>query len=244
MAQHTVSETNPTYVTGADRYRIPFTGFLTPDNPKFAVMEEFVLPEHRRPEGYGLAFLESEEHSLTYIGSVRQIEEYRASNGDGTAVLDPSQGVMYAFWPRDEGWDDYLPHNTWNPGGEGIVTEFDHPLGGKVVVYEYLQNDPKADGPTPMIGLHCERCHPRPNLDYDKHRPNTRPHDRRWFARNARAHVRRHAEECRPADPRMAEAVQQIVNEKYGVNNPTVTWESGCATDGPCSQIRHLRARG
>ncbi len=27
MAQHTVSDTNPTYVTGADRHRIPFTGF-------------------------------------------------------------------------------------------------------------------------------------------------------------------------------------------------------------------------
>ncbi|MFD9519730.1 hypothetical protein [Streptomyces sp. NPDC059979] len=63
----------------------------------------------------------------------------------------------------------------------------------------------------------------QPNLDYDKHRPNNGPHDQRWLARNARVHVCHHADECRPMDPRMAEAVQQIANEKYGVNNPTVS---------------------
>lgn len=236
MTVHTVGK-NPTYVTGADRYRIPFTGILTSEHPQFERMQEFILPEHRHPEGYGLAFLESEEHSATYIGSVRQIEEYRAANTDGTATLDPSQGALYAFWPHGEGWDDYLPNNTWNEGGEGIVTEFDHPLGGKVTVYEYLK-----DG-TPMVGFHCERCHPSPDIEHEARMPNRGPHDRRWSGRNARVHIRHHTEQCRPVDPHMAEVVTAVANEKLGTNNPVVTWESRCATTGPCAQIRHLRAR-
>ncbi|MFC9818142.1 hypothetical protein ACFVJM_39530 [Streptomyces virginiae] len=72
----------------------------------------------------------TEEHSLT----PRQIEEYRAANTDGTAVLDTSPGVMCGFWPQGDGWDAYLPSNTWDPGGEGSVTEFDHLNASKVVV--------------------------------------------------------------------------------------------------------------
>ncbi|AJF70456.1 hypothetical protein [Streptomyces vietnamensis] len=242
MTRHTVSDTNPTYVTGADRYRIPFTGFLTPDNPQFTVMEEYIQPEHRRSDGYGLAFLESEEHHVLYIGSVRQLQEYRTANTDGTAVLDPAQGVMYAFWPHGKGWDDYIPNNAWNPGGEGIVTEFDHPLGGKVTVYEYLYDNRDGEK-VPMVGFHCDRCHPDPKIDHEASMPNRGPQDRRWSARNARVHIRSHADRCRPVDPRIAEVVQQVANEKYGVSNPTVTWESRCATTGPCARIRHLRAR-
>ncbi|MEV0064950.1 M28 family peptidase [Amycolatopsis sp. NPDC050768] len=40
------------------------TAMLMPEQPGSAELEErLLLPEHRRPEGYGLAFLESEEHS-------------------------------------------------------------------------------------------------------------------------------------------------------------------------------------
>ncbi|MDH6129404.1 hypothetical protein [Kitasatospora sp. GP82] len=241
MNGHTVSETNPTYVNGANRYRMPFVGILTPTHPQFEEMQEYVLPEHRCPEGYGLVFLESEEHSATYIGSVHQIEEYRAANTDGTAVLDISQGVTYAFWPHGEGWDKYLPANTWNPGGEGIVTEFDHPLGGKVTVYEYLKAG--ADGEkTPMVAFHCEHCHNEPERDHESAQANREPQDRRWTARNARVHIRQHDQRCRPIDPRIVETVTAVANEKYGVNNPVVTWESRCSTAGPCAQIRHLRA--
>ncbi|MEU1223209.1 hypothetical protein [Streptomyces microflavus] len=49
-----------------------------------------------RPEGYGLVFLESEEFSVTYFGSIAQIEQYKRENTDGTATFDASQGVMYA----------------------------------------------------------------------------------------------------------------------------------------------------
>jgi hypothetical protein len=243
MAVHILSDSNPLYVTGSDRYRIPFTGFLTPAHPQFAAMEEFFLPEHRRPEGYGLAFLESEEHSLTYLTSIRQIQEYRAANTDGTATLDPTQGFMYGFWPRDDGWDDYLPANTWHPGGEGIITEFPHPLGGKVTVFEYLKDGPDGEK-TPMVGLHCEHCHPDPATDHENNFPNRGPQDRRWIARNARLHIRSHTEQCRPVDPRIAEVVTAVANKMHSTNNPVITQEARCATTGPCAQIRSLRARG
>jgi len=243
MFQHTVSETNPLYVTGANNYRIPFTGLLTPEHPQFAEMEEFFLPEHRTPEGYGLAFLESPEHSATYVTSQRQIREYRAANTDGTAVLDPTEGFMYAFWPSEKGWDDFIPANTWNPGGEGIVAEFPHPLGGTVTVFEYLQND--ADGKQhKIVGFHCERCHPSQRIDLDNNMPNRGPQDRRWVARNARQHVRSHITYCQLTNPDIAVAVTAIANKMHGTNHPVVTHEDRCAASGTCAQIRSLRARG
>ncbi|MEV5348920.1 hypothetical protein [Streptomyces achromogenes] len=236
MAVHTLSETNPTYVTGADSYRVSITALLTPDTPHFTVMQEYFKAEHRRPEGHGLAFLESEEHHLVYTGSVQQIQEYRAGS-----ALDTAQGALYGFWPHGTGWDDFIPHTTWNPGGEGIVTEFTHPLGGKVTVFEYIE---ETDGQKkPMVGFHCDRCHPSPTIDHEVRMANRGPQDRRWSARNARVHIRSHAERCRPVDPRFAEVAQQVANREYGVNHPTVTWDSRCATTGDCARIRHLRAR-
>ncbi|MFD9047784.1 hypothetical protein [Streptomyces zaomyceticus] len=239
MTAHTVSDTNPTYVTGADQYRISVTGLLTPDNPQFTQMEELLNLEHRRPDGYGIAFLESEEHSRTYYGSIQQIEEHRAG---GSPALDLSKGALYAFWPNGSGWEDFIPATTWNAGGQGIVTEFDHPLGGRVTVYEYVLEGRDTDN-TPMVGFHCDRCHPDPNIDHETSMPNRGPQDRRWSARNAREHIRSHTVRCKPIDPHLAEAVQAVANQQYGLNNPTVSWDSHCATTGPCGQIRHMRAR-
>lgn len=233
--RHTISDQNPTYVTGADQYRVSFTAFLTPDHADFAGMEEkLVLPEHRRSEGYGLAFLESEEYSVTYVGTVQQIQDYRVANVGGTATLDVSLGRCYEFWPQGQGWDEVLPHNTWNFGGRGIMTEFDH-RGAKVVVYEYLED---RDGEqVPMVAFHCPHCH---NNDWQDRDENRGPGNRRWVAAKARQHIR--VSECRPGDPRIAELVTAVANRKHGTNNPVITRDSRCATTGPCAQIRHLRA--
>jgi len=243
VVQHTVSEKNPLYVTGAESYRISATGFLTPEHPAFAVMEEYFLSEHRNAQGYGLAFLESPEHSVTYVTTPRQIREYRAADTDGTAVLDTTQGAAYAFWPTGTGWDDYVPANTWHPGGEGIIAQFAHPLGGAVVVFEYLQDD--ADGKQhQVVGFHCERCHPSLRIDLDHNMANRGPEDRRWVARNARQHVRSHTTHCRPVNPDIAVTVTAIANEQHGTNHPVITHENRCAASGACAQIRSLRARG
>ncbi|MFG2339847.1 hypothetical protein [Streptomyces yangpuensis] len=54
-------------------------------------------------------------------------------------MLDTSPGVMCGFWPPGDGRDAYPASNTWDPGGEGSVTEFDHLNAGKVVVYGYMR---------------------------------------------------------------------------------------------------------
>lgn len=242
MNRHTVSDKNPVYVNGAERYRVSFTGYLKPTHPKFKAMEERIPREGRRSDGYGLAFLESEEHSVAYYGSISSIDQYKATSGDETATLNPSRGFWVEGWPTGDGWDDYIPNNTWNSSGEGIVTEFAHPRGGKVVVYEFTTVKDGGEKMA-MVGFHCDRCHPDPKIDYQSTISNEGPASRRWMGRNARVHVRDHATECRPVDPLLAETVTAIANEKYGTRNPMLTWESRCATEGPCAKIREFKAR-
>lgn len=242
MNKHYVSDTNSVHVTFADNYRVSGFATLTPIHPDFEELQEHISPEHRRPDGYGLAFLESEEHSLMYVGSVEQVEECRTSG----APLDVKVGVSYDKWPHGPAWDKFIPDNTWHQSGEGIVTEFDHPAGGKVVVYEYLAADDNGSK-VPMVAFHCDHCHP---AEHEQSRANKGPHDRRWTARMARTHIQnveRHgvgtqSSACRPTNPLWSEIAQKVANDYYGVNHPTTSWESHCATDGPCSVIRELRA--
>ncbi|MGW1596822.1 hypothetical protein [Streptomyces sp. NPDC002343] len=71
---------------------------ITITNPGYEDMVEILKDNGHdtHPEGYGLIFLESEEFSATYFGSIAQIEQYQRDNVDGTATFDASQGVMYA----------------------------------------------------------------------------------------------------------------------------------------------------
>ena len=240
---HTVSDHNPTYVTGAERLRISFTTVVLPEHVQFAAMQERLLPEHRRPDGYGLAFLESEEYSALYIGPMEQIRAYDALDDVAGQTLDASKGVCYPSWPTGPAWDDLIPSLTWTKGGEGIVTAFEH-RGGKVVVYEYLAD---RDGEqVPMVAMHCEYCHINPDTHLDLQQESRGPQDRRWIGAKARQHVHyanRPNAECRPRNPLYAEVVTQVANELHGTDNPVVSAESWCATTGPCSVIRHLRVR-
>ncbi|MER5571184.1 hypothetical protein ABT083_34110 [Streptomyces goshikiensis] len=77
-ARH-VSDTNPAHVTSCDYYRLPLVGTIAPGNPGYEDMVDMLKDNGHdiRPEGYGLIFLESEEFSATYIGSIEQIERYK-----------------------------------------------------------------------------------------------------------------------------------------------------------------------
>ncbi|MEV5567985.1 hypothetical protein AB0L54_34790, partial [Streptomyces sp. NPDC052196] len=77
--KHNVSDTNPAHVTSCDRYRLPLVGTIAPGNPGYEDMVEILKDNGHdtRPEGYGLIFLESEEFSATYFGSIAQIEQYQ-----------------------------------------------------------------------------------------------------------------------------------------------------------------------
>lgn len=244
MTVHTVSDTNPTRVTGADQYRISFTRLLTPEHPTFKQMEEFFLPEHRHPHGYGLAFLESEEHSLLYVGTVHQIEEHRAAHG--TVPLDITQGAVYEFWPQSDGWADYLPGNTWHPDGLGILATFPHPQGGEVIVYEFHGSWFKDRPARPLVTFHCTNCHADTFRDLGNVHENDGPDARRWAARQARKHVHsvgREHSECRKTNPALSRMAAAVASEMFGSPQPEIAWESRCATTGPCAEIRHLRAR-
>lgn len=224
---------NPTYVNSADNYRLSYAFVLTPGDPNYEAMVEVlaILPEHQRPDGYGVVLAQSEEHSVTFIGPPEHVAQVRA----GSAALDNSAGYFIEFWPRSDHWDKVIPANTWNPDGKGIFREFDH-KNASVLVYEYFED---RDGTqTPMVGWHCLSCH---RDDLQRHHPNRGPQDRRWMAAEARKHLRRE-DDCRPANPRFAQIVTSVANDLNGTNNPVVSYESLCSTTGRCGQIRHLRA--
>lgn len=261
---HNVSETNPAHVTSCDYYRLPLVATITPKSPGYQGMVEMLKDNGHdtRPEGYGVIFLESEEFSATYFGSIAQIEQYKRDNADGTATFDASQGVMYAQWPHGAGWDDFLPRVFWNvkargavADGVGLVTAFAHPVitGAEIIVYEFEGKRLPGSEPQQMVTYHCTACHKDTFHDSGHVQENTGPDRRRWAARQARQHLLSAAKhgvnrdgqsQCRPHDPRMLKAVNAVAKDRLGLtDNPYPdTDDEYCATKGPCSVIRKLRA--
>lgn len=260
---HHVSETNPAYVTSCDYYRLSLVGTITPKNPDYEDMVELLRDggHDTRPEGYGLIFLESEEFSATYFGSIAQIEQHQRENTDGTATFDASQGVMYAQWPHGKGWDTFLPRVFWNQArrgaiadGVGLVTSFAHTEipGAEVIVYEYEGTWSRGGTPQQMVTYHCTGCHKDTFHDSGHVHENAGPDSRRWAARQARQHIlsaHRHGvggtnSDCRPNGGAMLRAVNEAAREMWGTSGNVLpdTDDAYCATKGPCSIIRELRA--
>ncbi|MFF3531381.1 hypothetical protein ACFYX5_32370 [Streptomyces rubiginosohelvolus] len=262
---HHVSESNPAHVTGCDAYRLPLVGYLVPGvTPGYDDMVQMLKDNGHdtRPEGYGMVFLESEEFSATYFGSIQQIEQYQRDNIDGHAPFDASLGVMYARWPRGKGWDDFLPRRAfWNVGGRGavadgvgLVTAFAHNEvpGAEVVVYEF-EGRWTPDGQTgQLVTYHCTVCHQDTFYDSGHVHENTGPISRRWAARQARQHIigaDRHGvgdtnSPCRPNNGEVLRAVNAFARDMWGTSGNALpdTDDAYCATQGPCSIIRELRA--
>lgn len=262
---HRTSEKNPNHVIGADRYRLPLTGFIVAGAPGFDDMVKWLADcedeqgksLHTRPEGYGLIFLESEEHAATYFGPIEQVQRYRDENVDGTATFDQSEGVTVGGWPQGKGWDEFLPRVFWNQGGVGIVTAFAHNAipGAEVIVYEYEGTWGMGDKsePRPMVTYHCTGCHKDTLHDSGHMHENKGPHDRRWMARKAREHItgavrhglRNENSLCRPGSSvEMLRVVNEVAASQLGPGYlPHPEDEGGyCAVKGPCSILRDMRA--
>ncbi|MEW2402149.1 hypothetical protein [Streptomyces sp. NPDC046862] len=260
---HNVSDTNPTHVTSCDRYRLPLVGTILPGSAGYEDMVEMLKDDGHdtRPDGYGLIFLESEEFSATYFGSIEQIEQYKRDNADGTATFDPQQGVMYAQWPHGKGWDEFLPRVFWNVAargaiadGVGLVTAFAHTEvpGAEVIVYEFEGKWLADKPPVQMVTYHCTACHQDTFYDGGHVHENTGPQSRRWAARQARQHIlsaHRHGvgnqnSACRPNDGEMLRVVNEVARQMHGTTGNVLpdTEDAYCATKGPCSLIRELRA--
>lgn len=260
---HNVSKTNPAHVTSCDYYRLPLVGTIAPGTPGYEDMVEMLKDNGHdtRPEGYGLIFLESEEFSATYFGSIEQIEKYKRENVDGKATFDISQGVTYAKWPHGKGWNDFLPRVFWNAkargaiaDGVGLVTAFAHTetLGAEVIVYEFEGAWRRGGEPEQMVTYHCTACHMDTFHDSGHVHENTGPDRRRWAARQARQHIisaARHGvgdknSACRPNNGEMLRVVNAAAREMWGTTGNALpdTDDAYCATKGPCSIIRELRA--
>ncbi|MEV5451597.1 hypothetical protein [Streptomyces sp. NPDC052535] len=261
---HNVSETNPIRVTSCDRYRLPLTGIITPSTtPAYDDMVQMLRDNGHdtRPEGYGLIFLESEEFSATYFGSITQVEQYKRDNANGTATFDASQGVMYAQWPHGKGWDDFLPRTFWNvkargaiADGVGLVTAFAHTETprAEVIVYEFEGTWRPGGEPQQLVTYHCTACHKDTSYDSGHVHENTGPDSRRWAARQARQHIisaHRHGvgdenSACRPNNGEMLRVVNAVTRDMWGTTGNALpdTDDAYCATKGPCSIIRELRA--
>jgi hypothetical protein len=264
---HRTSDGNPNHVVSADRYRLPLTGFLVAGAPGFDDMVKWLqngdTDLHTRPEGYGLIFLESEEFSATYFGPIDQVQQYQRENQatGGQAAFDQSQGIMVGQWPHGKGWDEFLPQVFWNQAqrgdladGIGLITAFEHAAipSAEVIVYEFEGKWLGESDPVPMVTYHCTGCHSDTFHNGGHVHENTGPSSRRWAARQARQHISsavRHGvgsenTECRPRDGEMLRAVNAVAKDKLGLtHNPLPSTEDGyCATKGPCSIIRELRA--
>ncbi|MFC5156366.1 hypothetical protein [Streptomyces amakusaensis] len=260
---HHVSDTNPANVTSCDRYRLSLVGTITPVTPGYEDIVEMLKGDGHdtRPEGYGLIFLESEEFSAMYVGSIAQIERYQRENTGGNAAFDASQGVMYAQWPHGKGWDTFLPRTYWNTktrggiaDGIGLITAFAHTEipGAEVIVYEFEGTWSPGGEPHQLVTYHCTACHLDTAHDSGHVHENTGPTSRRWAARQARQHIisaHRHGvsgtnSACRPNNGEMLRVVNAVARDMWGTTGNTLpdTDDAYCATKGPCSLIRELRA--
>ncbi|MGW3269041.1 hypothetical protein [Streptomyces sp. NPDC001056] len=238
---HHVSDTNPAHVTSCDRYRLPLVGTIAPGNPGYEDMVEILKDNGHdtRPEGYGLIFLESEEFSATYFGSIAQIEQCKRENVDGNATFDASQGVLYAQWPHGKGWDDFLPRVFWNQAqlgaiadGLGLVTAFAHTEtpGAEVIVYEFEGTWSPGGKSEQLVTYHCTACHMDTFHDCGHVHENTG--------------VGGQNSTCRPRDGEMLRVVNALARDMWGTTGNALpdTDDAYCATKGPCSIIRELRA--
>ncbi|MDX3403382.1 hypothetical protein [Streptomyces sp. ME01-18h] len=260
---HHVSEDHPAHVTSCDYYRLPLVATITPTTPGYEDMVDMLKENGHdtRPEGYGLIFLESEEFSATYFGSIEQIEQYTRENTDGKATFDASQGVLYAQWPHGKGWDTFIPRTFWNvqarggiADGVGLVTAFAHTEtpGAEVIVYEFEGTWRPGGTPEQMVTYHCTACHLDTFYDSGHVHENTGPSSRRWAARQARQHIisaHRHGvgdkhSACRPNNGEMLRTVNALARDMWGTTGNALpdTDDAYCATKGPCSIIRELRA--
>jgi hypothetical protein len=103
-----------------------------------------------------------------------------------------------------------------------------------------------------MVTYHCTACHLDTFHDCGHVQENTGPDSRRWAARQARQHIisaDRHGvgdtnSACRPDNGEMLRVVNAVARDRWGTTGNALpdTDHGYCATKGPCSIIRELRA--
>lgn len=233
--------------TRPDNWRIAMSLIIGPEpGPVREYLERNLLPGHRRPGlEYGIAMLESQIMSAMMLVDADTIRRWRL----GKAQL-PAGVPVYGDWLTEEAWEDVIPTTTWNPGGVGVLDVYDNVAGGKVTVFEYrvdkVQKYDDRDEPcgemVNMVTFHCDRCHTPDHIDIGERIPNTRPSDRAWTAKKARAHARGDLR-CERPNGRIEQVATAVMSEMRGTAMAVPSRASSCATDMVgCGGVRQATA--
>ncbi|MFI6603726.1 hypothetical protein ACIBHX_46485 [Nonomuraea sp. NPDC050536] len=258
---HHLSATSKTYVQRADSYRLSWVDVIERDSPQFRPLTE-VFPEEFRPAGtFGVAGLESQEHSVLWIGAADLISQIEANPQAPIPFAALNERGTYADrWPNTDPWNALIPVTTWNPDGQGIVTEYPFSDGnGQVVVYELVghpalrsMQEKSGQDLVPMVTFHCTRCH-REGNSHDRY-TSVGPADRRTVCRKARVHMQ--PGQCRGAEAvdwedRMIATVEHVVAGIPKPSDLTGLAASRCQTaelrlddvmaHSTCAEIREAR---
>lgn len=233
-------------------YRVAGAFALLPDHPRWDDLTATFSDEARadRPDGFGLVFLDSKlmiedrmAHSLMYVTSpaevITRLELLAAGQPPPPYVLGSDGGVLASLWPSRHacnGWDDILPTKPWHEDGKGVLIEYEH-RGTKVVVYEYVDDDPRWPHERLKVTYHCQFCHMAgsSNERYLNEGPFTR-----WLAADAaRKHIRYADVEhnsCQPLPASWDRVVATVTN------TPGFSGAAQCEASMQCATIRHVRA--
>jgi hypothetical protein len=257
---HHVSPNNPSYVTHADHYRMSWATIIERSHPNWDALTEGFIEEHRPTDTFGVAGVESQEHSLIWLGPADVIARFTA---DPVAVPWSEFNQYGGFgdrWPNGDAWNALIPHTTWNPDGQGVVAEYPFDDGnGSVVVYELLGRPAllspavreSGDGLVPVVTFHCTRCHEEG--DSGDRYMSASPDDRRTVCRKARQHMR--PGRCRGAEAnarndQMVAVVREVVGRPvtgstkglYAAQCQTKDLNpNGIMVSSSCAEIREAR---
>jgi hypothetical protein len=244
--EHRVDKNNPVRVVGARQYRVSWMTVIERNRPDYDKLASIFEGPGRPAHSFGVAGLESQEHSVFWVGPPAVIADFEAKVAAATWLLDVRPlfdemnrcGGYAERWPNDEAWLNLIPATTWNPGGQGIVTEYDFD-GASVVVYELLgrpsllspgvKRDPK--GPVPSLMYHCTRCHH--GGDHGNRYMSAGPDDRAVICRKARQHMRPGNCDGAEAVTRgniMVAAVQSVATKMPEPANKTGLYAASCQT--------------
>ncbi|MCF6467438.1 hypothetical protein FAF44_03285 [Nonomuraea sp. MG754425] len=219
---HQVSPNNSTYVTSAAQYRMSWAAVIERSHPRWDALTEGFIEEHRPTDTFGVAGLESQEHSAMWLGPADIIARFVANPVAVPWSELTQHGGFADRWPNGNAWNELIPHTTWNPDGQGIVTEFQFDDGGSVVVYELLGRpallspgvDAIGEGLVPVVTFHCTRCHY--DGDHSDRHMSAAPDDRRTVCKKARQHTRSdrcRGEEANARGDQMIAAVQEVIGK-------------------------------
>lgn len=258
---HHVKEPNSTYVTHADQYRMSWATIIERSHPNWDALTGCFTDDSQPTDTFGVAGLESQEHSVLWIGPADVIARFQA---DPVAIPWSEfnqQGIWGDRWPNGDAWYELIPRTTWTPDSQGVVTEYPFEDGnGSVVVYEMLGRpallspgvSESPEGLTPLVTFHCRRCHEESG-SHDRYM-SASPQDRRTVCLKARQHMR--PGQCRGAEAnarndRMVAVVREVISKRPVTGSTEGLYAAQCQIKDPnpnsimasssCAEVREAR---